>query len=282
MSKIKLLINEVFRQGEIDSGKNKKNGIALYLKVHLETFKLFIDEKTFVRYYDAFVLGRNKEINPDTDTLNKLSEYLGYKDFAEFSRTFIKKDENANRTTIKINVDEDEESVSERFSKLIINITNEQNFKMPEFIKQNGFGIMEMILLVCLVTGNVAFSNNKKTSGKIALPFMSGGNVDTDKKYMYWNGERYIATDSSYINPEFEVVAMDKHSFQHLKRIMRKDTMTVKNSLGRTWYSKYNGNVEFFTADGIDPDTDRELRKSTLFIISKYAGVQTDSLQIEE
>jgi hypothetical protein len=279
MSKIKLLINEVFRQGEIDSGKNKKNGIALYLKVHLETFKLFIDEKTFVRYYDAFVLGRNKEINPDTDTLNKLSQYLGYKDFAEFSRTFIKKDENANKTTIKINVDENEESVSEKFSKLIINITNEQNFKMPEFIKQNGFGIMEMILLVCLVTGNVAFSNSKKMGSPTILPFSS---VDVDKKYMYWNGERYIATDSSYIGPEFEVVAMDKHSLEYLRRITRKDTMTVKNSLGRTWYSKYNGNVEFFTADGIDPDTDRELRKSTTLIIGKYAGVQTDSLQIEQ
>lgn len=282
MSKIKLLINEVFRQGEIDSGKNKKNGIALYLKVHLETFKLFIDEKTLVRYYDAFVLGRNKEINPDTDTLNKLSEYLGYKDFAEFSRTFIKKDENANRTTIKINVDEDEESVSERFSKLIINITNEQNFKMPEFIKQNGFGIMEMILLVCLVTGNVAFSNNKKTSGKIALPFMSGGNVDTDKKYMYWNNDRYKATDSSNLGPQFEVIPMNKSLFKYFKKINREDTLTVENAMGNVWYDKSNNNVEFFTSPGIHPENGKALKDVSETILYNHAGVQTDSLQIEE
>ncbi|SDQ46339.1 hypothetical protein SAMN05421664_1697 [Chryseobacterium soldanellicola] len=277
MSKIKLLINEVFKQGERDSGLKKKYPLSLYLKVHLETFKLYIDEKTFVRYYEAYVLGTNKEMDPDPDTLNKLSQYVGFKDFADFSRTFVKKDENANKTTVKISVDEDEESLTEKLSKIIINITNEQHFKMPEFIKQNGFGIVELTFIMLLLTGNVVFSNNKNNSFGI----MSNAGSWTDKKYMYWNGEIYIPTDSSDVGPEFNVVAIDFYKVKHFKRITRKDTLTEENATGKTWYSKYNGEVEFFTADGVDPDTDRELRKSTSLIVNKYAGPQADSLQTE-
>ncbi len=102
-----------------------------------------------------------------------------------------------------------------------------------------------------------------------------------EKKYMYWNGERYIATDSSYINPGIDIVAMNEHKFQYFKKIMRKDTLTDLNAVGKTWYSKYNNEVEFFTDDGIDPDNGRELRKSTSLIIFKYAGKQKDTIELE-
>lgn len=279
MSKRKLLINEVFEQAKRESERTSKSGLAMYLKVHLETLKLFLDEKTFVRYYDAFVLEKGKEMSPDIDILNKLSLYIGYKDFADFSRTFIKKDEEANKTTVKISVDEDEESLTEKLSKIIINITNEQHFKMPDLMKKNGLGIMEIGLLLCLVTGNVVFSNNKKIS---PMSFMSSGNPAIEKKYMYWDGERYMATDSSYINPGIDIVAMNAHKFLHFKKIMKKDTLTEMNALGKTWYSKYNSGVEFFTDDGVDPETGRELRRSTPLIIFKYAGKPQDSIEVEE
>ncbi|MBL1221490.1 hypothetical protein JET18_11605 [Chryseobacterium sp. L7] len=285
MSKIKLLIHEVFKQGEIDSRRNKKNGIAVFLSVYLkETLKLSIDERTLVRYYDAFIAETIKEMNIEPYKLDIFSKYIGYEDFSDFSRTFVKKDEMANKTTVKIKVDEDEQSLSDKFSNLNINITNEQHFKMPEFLKQNGLGIMEIALLICLVTGNVVFSNNKKMTNTSSFPlgFMSGIQSGIEKKYMYWNGEKYIATDSSYIRPGLDVVAMNEHQFLHFKKIMRKDTLTDVNALGRTWYSKYNNEVEFFTDDGIDPDNGRELRKSTSLIIYKYAGKQKDSVEIEE
>lgn len=279
MSKRKLLINEVFEQAKRESDRTSKSGLAMYLKVHLETLKLFLDEKTFVRYYDAFVLEKGKEMSPDIDILNKLSLYIGYKDFADFSRTFVKKDEEANKTTVKISVDEDEESLTEKLSKIIINITNEQHFKMPDLMKKNGLGIMEIGLLLCLVTGNVVFSNNKKIS---PMGFMSSGNPAIEKKYMYWDGERYMATDSSYIAPGMDIVAMNAHKFLHFKKIMRKDTLTEMNALGKTWYSKYNSGVEFFTDDGVDPETGRELRRSTPLIIFKYAGKPQDSIEVQE
>jgi hypothetical protein len=44
--------------------KEKISSSSLF-KVHLETFKIYLDEKTFVRYYEAYVLGKIKEIDID-------------------------------------------------------------------------------------------------------------------------------------------------------------------------------------------------------------------------
>lgn len=279
MSKKKLLIHEVFRKAEEETGKKTKNGLAAYLWSYFdERFPQYITDKTLSRYYDTFIRD-NEERNIDPDILDKFSQYVGYKDFADFSRTFIKKDEEANKTTVKISVDEDEESLTEKLSKIIINITNEQHFKMPDLMKKNGLGIMEIGLLLCLVTGNVVFSNNKKIS---PIGFMSSVKPSIEKKYMYWDGERYIGTDSSYIRPGLDIVAMNEHNFQYFRKIMRKDTLTEINALGKTWYSKYNNGVEFFTDDGVDPETGRELRKSTRLIIYKYAGKPENSIEVEE
>ncbi|AZA87735.1 hypothetical protein EG349_13485 [Chryseobacterium shandongense] len=274
MSKKKLLINEVFEQAKRESDKTSKNGLAMYLKVHLETFKLFLDEKTFSRYYDSFVTGIKNETNPDPDTLDKLSQYIGYKNFADFSRTFVKREEEANKTTVKISVDHDEESLTEKLSKIIINITNEQHFKIPEFIKKNGLGIMEMALLLVFVTSGVVFpntkSNSQSTESSFTLPFI--GKSHQDKKYMYWNGERYIATDSSSLGPQLEVIPMNEQPFKYLKLITRPDTLTVENALHKVWYSKSNNEVEFFTSFGKHPENGKALKDATEYIIETYGG----------
>ncbi|MBK1894871.1 hypothetical protein [Chryseobacterium paridis] len=277
MSKRKLLIDEVFKQAREESGKDTKNGLAAYLWSYFEDKLDFkISDKTFSRYYETFIEnGGDTNIEPLKQ--DKLSQYVGYKDFLDFSRTFVKNDENANKTTVKISVDKDEESLTEKLSNIIINITNEQHFKMPEFIKQNGMGIMEMILVLCLVTGNVVFSNSKQAPQ---------GFADLDNvrpmECMYWDGSEYRLTDCKNKNPHINVKPIDTVDMKYFKRITRKDTLTEENALGTTWYSKYNGNVEFFTGDGTDPNNGRELRKSTPFIIFKYAGKPEDSIQVEE
>jgi hypothetical protein len=275
MSKRKLLINEVFDQAKRESGRTSKNSLALYLKVNLEPFSLFLDEKTFVRYYDAFILGKTKEMNPDPDVFDKLSKYLGYKDFTDFSRTFIKKDDEANKTTVKISVDKDEESLSEKLSNIIINITNEQNFKMPEFMKKNGMGIMEIAFLICLTTGSIAFSKKPNTQipGKGFV-----GILDSQLHCMYWDKSEYKPVDCQDKNPMYNHrVPFDYERMEYFKRIERKDTLTVDNAYGKVWYSKYNGEVDFFTDDGVDPNNGRELRKATEYIIDKYGGIQEEA-----
>ncbi|SFN90394.1 hypothetical protein SAMN05421594_4672 [Chryseobacterium oleae] len=290
MSKKKLLIHEVFEKARKDfPAESTKNGWCKELVDHFEKkLKFIVNEKTFVRYYDACLRDNKEPSIKDIKILNKLSEYLGYKDFTDFSRTFVKNDENAKKTIFKVSIDEKEEIIPMGNSGLVINLTNTventQTFKMPEFMKQNGLGIMEIALLLCLVTGNIVFSSNKKVSHGSSFPlgFMADIQSGIDKKYMYWNGERYIGTDSSFIRPGLDVKAMNEHLFQYFKKIKRKDTLTEQNALGTTWYSKYYNEVEFFTEDGVDPENGRELKRSTPTIIYKYAGKPKDSIEIEE
>lgn len=276
MSKRKLLIHEVFQKIKSKSEKDTKNGWATDLSDDIERkLGFIISVKTLSRYHDSFITGIKEETGIETLILNKLSEYLDYKDFTEFSRTFTKKDDEANKTTVKISVDKDEESLTEKLSNIIINITNEQNFKMPEFMKKNGMGIMEIVLLICFTTGTVAFS--KKPNNQIQG---IAGILEPQPQCMYWDKSEYKRVDCQDKNPIYNhKISFDYEKMTYLKRIERKDTLTVENAYGKVWYSKYNGVVEFFTNDGIDPNNGRELRKATEYIIDKYAGVTEEEVE---
>ncbi|WP_250252653.1 hypothetical protein [Chryseobacterium sp. Marseille-Q3244] len=268
MSKKKLLIHELFRKAREESGKDTKNGLASYLWVYFkEDIGFEINDKTFGRYYDTYIKEKDEEKDIHIDRLDKISQYVGYKDFLDFSRTFTKKEEETNKTTVKIKVDEDEESLSEKLSNIIINITNEQHFKMPEFVKQNGLGIAGAFLIISVLIGN---NYNSKSKSNSPLSFF--GTSADERSCMFWDDSEYKLGDCEDKNPQRSLIPKDTVQLKYFKRITRKDTLTVDNALGSTWYSKFNGNVEFFTMDGVDPDTGRELRASTAYIIGKYAG----------
>lgn len=281
MSKKKLLINEVFNQAKKESDRDTKNGLASYLWVYFEEhLSITISERSFVRYYEDYVVG-NAERNIEPDRLNKMSQYLGYKDFVDFSRTFIKKDDDANKTTVKISVDDDENSFSEKLSNIIIHITNQSNFTVPEFVKQNGFGIAGLILIIGALIANSELFNAKAKNNMITTPSLLFGFTE-EKKCMYWDKSEYKLADCESKHPYHNLKPLDTVLFNQFKRITRKDTLTVQNAYGKTWYSKYNGEVAFFTMDGKDPDNGRELRSSTPYIIYKYGGKQQDSIGVEE
>lgn len=278
MSKIKLLIHEVFRLAREECQKDTKNGLASYLWLYFkEDLKFEITDKSFARYYDAYISEKENEIQIQQDRLDKMSEYVGYKDFKEFSRTFVKKDEETNKTTVKISVDEEEETLTEKLSNIIINITNEQHFKMPEFVKQNGLGIVGLVLIGSVLAGNykgVHKTNRGETSVQ-PLGFFMGAEPLREKNCMYWNKTEYKLAECGDKTPRsHQLIPIDSMQLKHFKKITRKDTLTVDNALGVTWYSKFYGNVEFFTMDGKDPDNGRELRASTPYIVEKYAGSQ--------
>lgn len=276
MSKRKLLIHEVFEKIKSKSEKDTKNGWATDLSDDIERkLGFIISVKTLSRYHDSFITGIKEETGIEALILNKLSEYLDYKDFTEFSRTFTKKNEEVNKTTVKISVDKDEESLTEKLSNIIINITNEQNFKMPEFIKKNGMGIMEIVLLICFTTGTIAFSKNPNNQ-------IHGftGILESQSQCMYWDKSEYKQVDCQDKNPIYNhKISFDYEKMTYFKRIERKDTLTVENAYGKVWYSKCNGIVEFFTDDGVDPNNGRELRKATEYIIDKYAGVVEEEVE---
>jgi len=276
MSKRKLLIQKVFEHVQKSSEKDTKSGwagdIADYLDEHLG---FMISKRTLIRYYEAYI-ERNEEIDIEFVILNKLSQYLDYRDYNDFISTIEKRGENASITTVQVDNNEVASVNGTTGLSVIINNSNsnnnnnDQHFNVPDFIKKNGMGILEMTFVILLATGGVVFSNPKNAN---RLGIMSGLNSPaTYKPFMYWDKDRYIATDSSYLGPQIEVVPMDSGNFTYLKKITRPDTLTVDNALHKVWYDKSANEVEFFTSFGKHPENGKTLKEATPYIISTYGG----------
>jgi hypothetical protein len=158
--------------------------------------------------------------------------------------------------------------LSEKFQQIIITVTPTVFFS--DVFKKNGLGIIEMTFVLLMVTGGVVFSNNKIPK---PLGWMSGwGAPATDKPYMYWDKDRYMATDSSSIHSRAEVLPMHSYAFINMKKIMRPDTLTVDNAMGKVWYDKSNNHVEFFTSFGKHPENEKTLKQVSEHILEIYAG----------
>jgi hypothetical protein len=254
----KKLLEEVFEKASNETTEKTFSGISKSLERDLlDDFKINLSYKSFETYYKTIV-ENEKDYNIKPAILDDLSRYLEYDSFRNYCSDW---------KTI-------EYTISETISKIVINITNKPILQMPDFLKKNGLGVVEMAFVLLLVTGSVIFSNSKKVdnSSPIGLGFFSNVKVDIEKDYMYWRNERYIATDSSDLGPQLEIVPMNQYNFKYLKKIMRPDTLTVDNALGKVWYDKSNNEVEFFTSFGINPENGKTLKEATAYIIDNYGG----------
>lgn len=268
MSKKKLLIHEVFEKARKDfPAESTKNGWCKELVDHFEKkWKFIINEKTFVRYYDACIRDNNEPNIKDLKILNKLSEYVGYRDFTHFSNAFIKKEEKEKSTTVRIDVDDNDELFGKG-----IRIFITQHFNLPEFMKQNGLGVVGILLIGSVLLGNYNLPKRKdKVENVIGLSLFNDPVVE--RNCMYWDGTEYKITSCEDKNPHRQVIPIDTVKLKYFKKITRPDTLTVKNAFGKVWYSKSDNVVEFFTMDGINPDNGKELDITSKHMLTKYAG----------
>jgi hypothetical protein len=87
---------------------------------------------------------------------------------------------------------------------------------------------------------------------------------------MYWAGDHYEQVSCNQKLGDTMVIALDTFKLRHFKKITRPDTITGY-SLGRVWYIKMDGRVEFYTADGHHPiQQQRRLKPLSDYIIFKY------------
>lgn len=252
--KRKLLLKMVFDKAKKELNKTSKNSVSEYLNsLFDEEFGFSRHERTFARYYKSLVED-NIDYGIDAITLDNLSWYIGYKNFKDFCENYsFEKDKGD--TKIQLKIDHDEESLSEKLSKIIINITNTPVFNVPQMAK-NGMGI-GMLALV-LFTG---------------LSYGGNGNMnDNGSRCMYWDGDEYKLTSCNDKNPKHQLLPVDTVKLKYFKKITKPDTLNVDNSLGNIYYSKYNNEVEFFTMDGVNPNTGKSLKDATEHMLTKYAG----------
>jgi hypothetical protein len=254
--KRKLLLKTAYQKAkkELRLETNSHSTILDFLSQKLEDkFGSSMNTRTFVRYYKRLVK-ENRDYPIDEITLDHMSWYVEYKNFEDFCQNY-KIEKEYGDTTIEMKIGQDEESLSEKLSKIIINITNTPVFNVPQMAK-NGMGI-GMLALV-LFTG---------------LSYGGNGNIsDNGSKCMYWDGDEYKLTSCNDKNPKHQLLPVDTVKLKYFKKITQPDTLNVDNSLGNIYYSKYNNEVEFFTMDGINPNTGKSLRDATAHMLTKYAG----------
>ncbi|WP_294220302.1 hypothetical protein [uncultured Chryseobacterium sp.] len=260
--KKRFLVKTVFETAKNELHRGNKSSISSYLSSLFEDrYDFRKDERSYNRYYTKLV-EENTDYNIDDLTLYYLSKYIGYDNFEDFrDRVDLGSDDSK---TFSLSFKE----ISEKLQQIIITVS--PTVLLPDFIKKNGLGIVEMAFVLLLVTGGVVFSNGK--GGPPLGIFSGGGTPAIDKPYMYWDKDRYIASDSGYINPQTKVVPMDPNRFVYQKKITRPDTLTIENGDHKVWYDKTNNHVEFFTNYGMHPENGKALKIATGHIIETYGG----------
>lgn len=297
MSK-KLLIREIFEKGKKESGRDSKSGIAMYLSLYFyDEWKFEISERTFVRYYDAFLID-NDDKNIDTQTLDKLSQYLEFKDYKDFcnTATLTRENPDSSFTSVKVSIDDESDS-DKKHPNITVNITTNPILKLQEFFtKQSGFGIIGILILGGFLTNNylkkeetpvakfaeikdsvldneiIAKENSNSQEIKI-IPIerlVSKGKNEVENKEetlqcMFWSGKEYIPAHCS--ETPNGLIALDMKLVNNFKKITMPDTIT---SIKNVWYSKHQNVVVFFTADGVNPENGKDVRPVTTYIFEKY------------
>ena len=249
MSTKKNLFEKVFEKAKNECGSSSKNGMSVHLeKVISDDYNYPITSKSFSRHFDDFVKENNlkKEISPDL--LNILAHYIGYESFGDFNqKNQLTKKEEKEIVSVEPIIDD--------------NIPEEESIiNLPS--KKNNF--FEKIKL----------QRNKIIAGSgIATILASGGlflnSINQNSSCMIWKENHYEEIECEETSPQMNAVPYNETVFQ-LKKITKPDTLNFENALDKVWYTKKNGEVEFYTNYGLHPENGKTLKPVTKYILTKY------------
>lgn len=97
-----------------------------------------------------------------------------------------------------------------------------------------------------------------------------GTSTSDSAKCMYWTGDHYELVSCTQKRGDTLVVGLDSVRLVQIRRITIPDTITYQ-SIGKVWYIKRAGKLEFYTAGGQHPVYPHiMLRPITGYIIDKY------------
>lgn len=258
LSQKKKLLEDVYEKASDDATEKSFSGILLHLERILKDEYEGLSYKSFETYYKAIV-EKDEDYNIKRSILDNLSKYVGYDSFKDYCSGW---------KTI-------EYVINEAISKIVITIINKPIFTMPEFLtKQSSLGIAGFVIVALFLTGNVYLSNKKNNQeSSSSFGFLSSV-PEKKKECMYWDKSQYRVAYCDDKDPHKDLKPLDTVVLKYFKMITRKDTLTVDKAFGKVWYSKYNGNVEFFTMDGTNPENGKDLRFATEYMIDTYGGGQ--------
>ncbi|MEJ5993316.1 hypothetical protein WG904_02710 [Pedobacter sp. Du54] len=188
----------------------------------------------------------------------------------------------------KYNIPEKKESVSKNEKPIDEPILN---LLIASAVSWKKIGLTSLLLILAVVLGLTKYSSVDDETGTPSTkdtfqttnpsPTLSAPNgknksnktnsLSTEKKQcMYWADDHYEPISCDKLLGDTAKVAIDLQKVAHFKKITQPDTLT-RNSLGKVWYVKIGGTIEYYTSDGFHPiHTDRKLKKLTDHMLNKY------------
>lgn len=152
-------------------------------------------------------------------------------------------------------------------------------------------GLTSLLLILAVVLGLTKYSSGDDETGtpstkdtpqttnpSTTLPTANSKNKSNEtnsspiekKQCMYWADDHYEPVSCDKLLGDTAKVAIDEQKVALFKKITQPDTLT-RNSLGRVWYVKIGGTIEYYTSEGFHPiQTDRKLKKLTDYMLNKY------------
>ena len=261
------MIEKVYQKAQQNTHESSLSGILKDLENSLrEDFGIGLSYKTLETYIKAFI-NEDEDYKIPTINLNNLSKYLGNKNFKDFCNKNKLEDQPSTIVEVKVSGEQEEQHlISDANSKITINVINKPFFGIPEFMaKHSNMGIMGFLLVLGSAFGGYKYFNPKQKNSTTIQSFFGNDN----KGCMYWNGVEYLQEDCDQINDKVNLIPLNQEKLEHFKRITNPDTLTL-HSVGKVYYSKYNNEVTFFTAQGKNPENGKVLKPATEYIINKY------------
>lgn len=125
--------------------------------------------------------------------------------------------------------------------------------KKPILTSKFNIGIFSLTVVLAIICGTYLVSGD-----------------EPPQECMYWTGDHYQAISCNKKIDNTAIIALDTSKLNHLQRITEPDTLTA-SSLGKVWYTKVDGELEFYTANGYHPlDDDKRLMPITVYMLNKY------------
>jgi hypothetical protein len=98
--------------------------------------------------------------------------------------------------------------------------------------------------------------------------------ISPTKECMQWRMNHYEAVDCSNVKlgiGQFDIVVpIDEKIMKQVKLDSKIALVFFKNDKPAVWYSKEDGKVELFNQPEFHPETEKQLRPITNYIINKY------------
>lgn len=94
--------------------------------------------------------------------------------------------------------------------------------------------------------------------------------MDLSGGCMIWREDHYEPIACGEKEEGALIIGLDSVKLKNFRKITTPDTITYR-ALGKVWYSKIDGKIEFFTSEGLHPvNINRKLKPLSTYMIDKY------------